>query len=352
MAQKSMFWTTGGAGDGAAEYTQAEVIRWMRQMMIGDNTDEGVHKNYENELAVTDHGDGTVDIASGAAVAYGFPYWNTATVNLNIPTPVAATRIDRVVLQAGWVAQTVRIARVAGLEGGAAPALTQNDGVTWEISLAQVSKTVGGVITITDEREFLHANIEVEGAMLDPDIVDDSTIEINANVVRVKAGGITTAQIANRTRKFFVPAVVGYNVTDGTPIAISMLYTSVLPGIVLADNKSCLGIGQFTVPQDFASGLTVKALVVATASGNVYGAEDYDYGANGEIYTTHAGTGAFAAEAVTLNFFHVVASLALAAAAVGDFVRIAYVRDATNILDTIGNIVMVLGWEISYTADS
>ena len=53
MAQKSIFWTTGSTGDGASEYTQAEIIRWLRQMMIGDDAAEGVHKNYQNELEVT-----------------------------------------------------------------------------------------------------------------------------------------------------------------------------------------------------------------------------------------------------------------------------------------------------------
>lgn len=175
MAEKSIMWTTGSTGDGASSYTQAEVIRWLRQMMVGDNTEEGVHKNYSDELEVTDHGDGTVDVAAGAAIVYGFPYWNTATENVNIPTPAGATRIDRIVLRAGWAAQTVRITRVAGTEGtGLPPSLTQNDGVTWDIPLAQVAKTTGGVITITDEREFLHPNIMVGIDNIDDDSIDDT----------------------------------------------------------------------------------------------------------------------------------------------------------------------------------
>ena len=61
------------------------------------------------------------------------------------------------VLRAGYVAKTV-IALLAGAEGGAAPALTQTDGTTWEYSLAQVSITTGGVITLTDERDILPVN--------------------------------------------------------------------------------------------------------------------------------------------------------------------------------------------------
>jgi len=50
MAEKSIMWTTGATGDGASEYTQAEVIRWLRQTFLSDNADEGVLKNYGNEL--------------------------------------------------------------------------------------------------------------------------------------------------------------------------------------------------------------------------------------------------------------------------------------------------------------
>jgi hypothetical protein len=59
-----------------------------------------------------------------------------------------------VVLRKLWAAQTVRIVILTGVEGGGVPALTQTEGVQWEIPLAQVSITVVPAITITDEREF------------------------------------------------------------------------------------------------------------------------------------------------------------------------------------------------------
>lgn len=197
MAEKSLFWTTGATGDGASEYTQAETIRWLRQTFVGDDTDEGVLKNYQNELEVT--GAATpVAVNTGGAIVYGFPYWNTASVNVTIPTPSGATRIDRIVLRASWAAQTVRITRVAGSEGGGAPALTQTDGTTWDISLAQVSITTGGVITVTDERVFLHPNVEVNTAMIEDDAVTNAKVADDAvDTAQIVDDAVTNAKVAD-----------------------------------------------------------------------------------------------------------------------------------------------------------
>lgn len=95
-----------------------------------------------------------VAVASGDAIVNGKLYTNTASKNITVSTPAAATRIDRVVLRIDYTASPMTCTAVllAGAEGGAAPALTQTDGTTWEVSLAQVSITTGGVITLTDER--------------------------------------------------------------------------------------------------------------------------------------------------------------------------------------------------------
>ena len=130
MAQKSAWWTTGSTGDGASEYTQAEVLRIWRQQWLGDDATEGVKKNYENELAVS--GVATpIAINPGAALVYGLPYWNTASVNEAVATPAASTRVDRLILRATWATQVVRIILKPGTEGLGAPALTQTDGVVW-----------------------------------------------------------------------------------------------------------------------------------------------------------------------------------------------------------------------------
>lgn len=109
---------------------------------------------------------GAVDIASGGASVYGTAYWSDGAVSTAIPTPAASTRIDRLVLRKDWAAQTVRITRIAGVEGGGAPALVQIPDTTWDFPIAQASITTGGVITVTDQRAILTAG--VGGGFTDP----------------------------------------------------------------------------------------------------------------------------------------------------------------------------------------
>lgn len=162
MAESSIFWTTNGTGDGGANYTESQLVAWLRRTFIRDVTTQGVLAGYANGLAVS--GTATpVSVATGAGMVYGFPYESTGVETVTIPTPSVSTRIDRIVLRASWAAQTVRIARVAGVEGGSAPALTQTAGTTWEISLAQLSVTTGGVITVTDQRSYCHFNTTILG---------------------------------------------------------------------------------------------------------------------------------------------------------------------------------------------
>lgn len=152
MAETSRPWTGQILGD-AGPYTfdhWAEVWRTMLQT----GSDDGVFDGLLNELEVTGVVS-PVSIDTGYALNHGTWYGNDAAVTVAIPTPAGATRIDRIVLRKSWAAQTVRITRVAGTEGGGAPSLTQVDGTTWDIPLAQVSITTLAAITVTDDRDFL-----------------------------------------------------------------------------------------------------------------------------------------------------------------------------------------------------
>lgn len=180
MAQQSLFWTTGGAGDGASPYTQAQVFDWIRRQFVNDPTTQGVAPDYPKsgakELAATAAGT-TVTIAPGAAVCYGSPYESTASEPFIIATPTIGTTGHRVVLRADWTARTVRLALKSSSNGVAAlPALTQSAGTTWEIPLWSIQITTGGVVTLTDERGFLHLNTKVSAAMLDAGAATDAAI--------------------------------------------------------------------------------------------------------------------------------------------------------------------------------
>jgi hypothetical protein len=172
MAERSQFWSTGTTGDGTTTITEAQAIEWFRDIMIpfasaGPNTAQGVLFGVLGELAVTG-ATSPVAVAAGAAVVEGYYYKNDASVNVAIPTPAGSTRIDRIVLRAQHgVTRTVRITRIAGIEGAGAPAITQTAGTTWDIPLAQVSITTGGAITLTDQRTFAYFATKVKTSMLD-----------------------------------------------------------------------------------------------------------------------------------------------------------------------------------------
>lgn len=219
MTETSVPWGGTILGD-AGPYSDDVWSDIWRKWFTRDRTDQGVLRINLNELIVTGVAS-PVAVASGSAIVDGKFYESDASVNVVIPTPAGATRIDRIVLQKDFVAQTVRIARVAGAEGGGAPALTQIDGTTWEISLAQASITIGGVITITDERTFLDSTVSIRervavlevfgfrnnetvvtgddaGRLPIPPAIDGRRLSfIRAKVKTAPSGGTVTIQIFN-----------------------------------------------------------------------------------------------------------------------------------------------------------
>ncbi|MCA9972458.1 MAG: hypothetical protein KC425_19690 [Anaerolineales bacterium] len=162
MAEKSQFWYTdgftGATGDGAAPYTQEE-FRAYNAARLG----EGVIAGAGNGLAVSGSAS-PLSVATGRAQVAGFHYWNDSAKSLAVTTPVVGTTGGRVILRANWTAATVRLFVLLNTDGNAGiPALTQNAGVTYEISLASFTITTGGVITLTDTRTFVPDRLSRQG---------------------------------------------------------------------------------------------------------------------------------------------------------------------------------------------
>lgn len=155
MAELSLPWDGLLTGDAASAPYSAAV--WGK--IIGSTSRASAHADrcvvfHElQELEVTG-ATSPVAMASGRAVVDGTYYENDADAVIIIPTPSGAARIDRVVLQKDVVAQQVRVHRVAGSEGGAAPSLTQTPGVLWEAPIAEVTIQTNGSVAIVDERVF------------------------------------------------------------------------------------------------------------------------------------------------------------------------------------------------------
>jgi hypothetical protein len=319
---------------------------------------ECVLQGWLNEFAISGAAS-PITVGSGRAFVYGKEIVSSADETLAIPTPAGAVRIDCVVLEVDYVNKTAdaAIVRVAGAEGGGAPAITQTIGTKYQVKLGEVSITVGGVTTCTPTTtRFLHFATKVSAAMMDTGVgmaaVDNSTIELNAGTLRVKDEGITAAKIANRTRALFVPVSGCWNHTDAAACVRS--YTGGGgPGWILTDNKVCYGWGDFYTPADFVSGLTVKAVVYSTPAGGDIYCEHYGaHGAVDEAYATHAVTVAAGAIAVGAAVLAEIASLALSALAAGDYVSLRFARDGTNGADSLNADAYFKGWIVSYTADS
>lgn len=158
MNERSRFWdgTSVGHATEAPYDAPTEFAQVLSSVAGADflSNRGGVFEGALNDLEVT--GTATpVSVNTGRAIVYGNWYENDAAVTVAIPTPAASTRIDRIVLRKSWADKTVAITRIAGVEGGAAPALVQVAGTTWDIPLANVSITTGGVITVTDTREYV-----------------------------------------------------------------------------------------------------------------------------------------------------------------------------------------------------
>lgn len=134
---------------------------------IGGNwgavNNRGVFYNYLNDLQVTPTSPATnsVNIGAGAALVAGGWYHNDAPLSV---TPAAnssgSLRVDVVVIQFDYVAQTIRGAIHQGTPGGGVPTLTQSIGTIFEIPLAYLNLSSGfssiAASDVIDIREYVN----------------------------------------------------------------------------------------------------------------------------------------------------------------------------------------------------
>jgi len=164
----------------------------FRTSQVVDYTTQYVEKGVLNELAVS----GTtspISIASGVAWVFGGWYQNDAATTQAVSTPATNPRIDRMILRFDSTAQTIRLALLAGTPAVSptAPTLTQTAS-TFEVSLAQVRITTGGVITVTDERGFV-TDPGAAGA------VDNSTLDYDSITKKIRVMPTGSPTVAGLT---------------------------------------------------------------------------------------------------------------------------------------------------------
>lgn len=177
--QTSCPWDGVAIGDASRARYDADEWSEVWTDMFNSDVNRGVLRSRGGLLAGTIPGVNQFRIASGAALVKGRWYNNNANVDF---APASATagnwRRDRIVLSSTWAdinsaardpaiqtAQTIRLIRLINpAENAAAPAMTQNDGVLWEIPLYRIQISDGGVVTIhADDREFLLADTAAAG---------------------------------------------------------------------------------------------------------------------------------------------------------------------------------------------
>jgi len=323
MAETSGPWDGVAVGDAVrAPYNASE---WDDQFedMFNSDVNLGVLANRGGDLAGSILGANQFRIASGAALVKGKWYRNTANVDF---APVSATagnwRRDRIVLSSTWaninsaardpaiqLAQTIRLIRLINpAENAAAPAVTQTDGVLWEIPLYQINISDAGVVTIqSDDREF----------------------------ITVGTG------LGARTRRFFVPAH-GADEEEAWK------------GYKLKDAQTQETFGFTMVPEDFVSDMVVQTVIIPDATGNAMVYFGASYGACAQLWDTHFAefNAVNQAIAVTLNQRNCIMSTPLPNAAIGDMINFLTLRDATDPADSVNAIVYCPGWLVTYTADS
>lgn len=168
MTQASRPWTSTTPGD-AGPYSQDNWALLQRYLCgsDGDNPDSGPITGSgvrpDPGLTVTQKGGGanmSVDVSAGAAMCNGTFYNNDAVVNLVIAANASGNpRVDTIVLNKDWSAQTVRLLVVQGTPAGSPvpTAMIQTALTQWQTPLADVA-VANGAVSITN------ANITPRGA--------------------------------------------------------------------------------------------------------------------------------------------------------------------------------------------
>jgi len=232
MAETSYFWGGTTVGD-HGPYDDDMFSDFIRKLFTMDRTLQGPILGYANALAVNNPAGTTIRVATGAAVVDGKFYESTANEDFAVSAPGGGTNYYTVVLTKDFAAQTVRSA-ILGPDPAAYPAVTQVDGTTWEIMLAHVTITSGGLITVTDVRSYCAFSSLITSAMLGTGTV------VNANLGNASVDALKLATDAVETLK-----IKALNVTPAklSAAAFPTTATGDLPVASGAATLGRLGVG-------------------------------------------------------------------------------------------------------------
>jgi hypothetical protein len=314
-------------------YTGDEWADLFRILFTTDQqATQGVLRGVDNELIPANPATRTVTIGTGAGIVNGHVLINDASVSIGVDA--GAARDDSLVMlennsnaaisagaatnynTEGNVDIPPYSARLAVVKDDAANFSQTN--TLWMTRLATFTTGAGALTSFTDVRAYCQFS---------------------------GAGGPAT-------RQFLVSADSVFELDTSTLVRTAV--SSDVWGWRLTDNEVCYAHGQFSVPSDFASSMSVQAVVRAvTSSGNLFARTEFQYGACGELDATHTDdSGVTATTALVVATITCPYSVTLTNATVGDIVDCQFVRDAVDAQDTIDNLVYFKGWLVTYTPSS
>lgn len=241
MTESSLPWGGTVTGD-AGPYTDDQWSDVWRKLFTRDRTVEGVLPDYLGELAVTNPAGVTIRVATGGAVVDGKFYNNSANVDLTGAIPGGGSNFYNVVLDKDFSAQTVR-ASLLGPNVVSPDPPTQSDGVTWEISIATVEITSGGVVTITDAREYCHFNLEVSTDMISADAITTPKLIDGAITAAKMTDGVGSGVDADLLDGL---EGVAYTNTLATVAATSDIVLTTTP-VLIPGVTTNLGVGSYLI---------------------------------------------------------------------------------------------------------
>lgn len=343
----------------AGPYTADQWARMYRKLLTTDqHTTQGPLLGVNNELAVT-FGVGTLNVYvnTGAGICNGHFLENTASVTIAVTPPAGGARTDYVCMVENNSNAAIAPGATYNTEGGASippyscrlavvrngPVNFTQTNLLYMVRLATINTQAAYIGSITDNRVFCQFATDLQ----DNVVTTTKILNLAVTTAKINDDAVIPSKIPDRTRTFLVQSTLGYNTTDGTSITPTSHNTLLLP-----HNKVACAWAHFAIPQDYASGMTVQAVVYNTAPGNVYVLNSAAYGQCGEVWTTHSDDSTWSVVALVPLFGrHCIASISMTNATAGDLVDVTLSRGGLSSSDTGGNLA-VLGWLVTYTADS
>ena len=165
---------------------------------------------------------------------------------------------------------------------------------------------------------------------------------------------IDNTDIGTYQQAVFVPFEYAFNVTDGTEITRRDPSSNANDqfGFHFIDGKICQAIAKFRVPYNYSSGIAIKAVIWPAAVGNIYHRILCYFGKVAETWNAATASIAYTAETLAAEKIDEKGKLDSIAVEAGDFLTIAYIRNAGDALDTIGDSVFAAGVMIYFQGAS